>query len=95
MDKEKSNINIGTILNINNKYATNLGKCYQMKLKKYATNLGKCFQMKLKKINGPVHVVEEYLDKMTEEERKEYFKKMGFTIDEEPQKQLKKEYPKK
>ena len=68
MDKEKSNINIGTILNINNK------KTSMIEILKN---------------------IEEYLDKMTEEERKEYFKKMGFTIDEEPQKQLKKEYPKK
>jgi len=68
MDKEKSNINIGTILNINNKKTS---------------------------MTEILKNIEEYLDKMTEEERKEYFKKMGFTIDEEPQKQLKKEYPKK
>ena len=68
MDKEKSNINIGTILNINNKKTS---------MTEILKNIG------------------EYLDKMTEEERKEYFKKMGFTIDKEPQKQLKKEYPKK
>lgn len=68
MDKEKSNINIGTILNINNKKTS---------------------------MTEILKNIEEYLDKMTEEERKEYFKKMGFTIDKEPQKQLKKEYPKK
>ena len=68
MDKEKSNINIGTILNINNKKTS---------------------------MTEILKNIEEYLDKMTEEERKEYFKKMGFTIDEETQKQLKKEYPKK
>ena len=68
MDKEKSNINIGTILNINNKKTS---------------------------MTEILKNIEEYLDKMTEEERKEYFKKMGFTIDEEPQKQLKKGYPKK
>ena len=42
-----------------------------------------------------INELDEKLSKMSDEERKEYFKKMGFTIDEEPQKQLKKkEYQK-
>lgn len=55
MDKEKSNINIGTILNINNKKTS---------------------------MTEILKNIEEYLDKMTEEERKEYFIKMGFTFEE-------------
>ena len=42
-----------------------------------------------------VKEIDNKLSKMSDKERKEYFKKMGFTIDEKPQKQLKKEYPKK
>lgn len=42
-----------------------------------------------------INELDKKLSKMPEEERQEFFKKMGFIKDEEPQKQLKKEYPKK
>ncbi len=64
MDKEKSNINIGTILNINNKKTS---------------------------MTEILKNIEEYLDKMTEEEREDFFKKMGF-IEKNKEKQKKKDY---
>lgn len=42
-----------------------------------------------------INELNENLSKMSDKELEEYFKKMGFIIDEEPQKQLKREYPKK
>lgn len=42
-----------------------------------------------------INELDENLSKMSDKELEEYFKKMGFIIDEDPQKQLKKEYPKK
>ena len=42
-----------------------------------------------------INELNENLSKMSDKELEEYFKKMGFILHEEPQNQLKKEYPKR